>query len=88
MGLANVAVVAYFGMPIVPNDVYEVTMALAIILWRRQQKGDYTGSAQTLNSQRFNAGAGRQFQYVVDPEIAGCLSGLDAGWAVEGVWGG
>ena len=88
VGLANVAVTGYFGLPIVPNDVYEVTMALAIILWRRQQKGDYTGSAMSLNSQRFNSGAGRQFQYVVDPEIAACLSSLDHGWAVDGVWGG
>jgi hypothetical protein len=87
-GTANVAVTGYFGLATVPNDVYEVTMALAIILWRRQQKGDYAGSSMSLNSQRFNAGAGRQFQYVVDPELQACLSGLDAGWAVDGVWGG
>lgn len=87
-GYANVAVTAYFGIPIVPNDVYAVTMALAIILWRRQQKGDYAGSAQALSSQRFNAGAGRQFQFMVDPEMQACLSGLDAGWAIGAVWGG
>lgn len=87
-GTANVEVTAYFGLPFVPQDVYETTMALAIILWRRQQKGDYAGSAQTLNSQRFNSGAGRQFQFVVDPEIQACLSQLDAGWAIGGVWGG
>ena len=87
-GTRNVEVTAYFGLPIVPNDVYEVTMALAIILWRRQQKGDYTGSAQALSSQRFNAGAGRQFQFMVDPEVQACLANLDFGWAVGGVWGG
>lgn len=88
VGTANVSVTAYFGLNFVPQDVYEVTMALAILLWRRQQKGDYTGSAMPLSSQRFNAGSGRQFQFVVDPEIAACLSNLDAGWAIGGVWGG
>ena len=87
-GTRNVAVDAYWGLSFIPQDVYEVTMQLAIILWRRQQKGDYTGSSQALNSQRFNSGAGRQFQFIVDPEIQACLSQLDAGWAVGGVWGG
>lgn len=87
-GTRNIAVTAYWGLSFIPQDVYETTMALAIILWRRQQKGDYTGSAMPLNSQRFNAGAGRQFQFVVDPELQACLSALDAGWAVGGVWGG
>lgn len=87
-GTRNVAVTAYWGLSFVPQDVYQVTLALALILWRRQQKGDYEGSSVALNSQRFNAGAGRQFQYVVDPEIQACLSQLDAGWAIGGVWGG
>ena len=87
-GIANVTVEAYWGLPFIPQDVYEVALALATLLWRRQQKGDYTGSSMALNAQRFQGGAGRQFQYVVDPEIAACLSALDAGWAVGGVWGG
>jgi len=87
-GTANVAVTGYWGLSFIPQDVYEVTLMLAILIWRRQQTGDYTGSSVALNSQRFNAGAGRQFQFIVDPEIQACLSQLDAGWAVGGVWGG
>lgn len=87
-GVASVTVTAYWGLPFIPQDVYEVALALATLLWRRQQKGDYTGSSMALNSQRFQGGAGRQFQYVVDPEIAACLSALDAGWAIGAVWGG
>lgn len=87
-GTANVSVTGYFGLPFVPQDVYEVTLALGIILWRRMQKGDYAGSSVTLSIQRFNSGAGRQFQVVADPELAACLSALDAGWAIGGVWGG
>ena len=87
-GIGTVTVDAYWGLPFIPQDVYEVALALATLLWRRQQKGDYTGSSMALNSQRFQGGAGRQFQYVIDPEIAACLSALDAGWAIGAVWGG
>lgn len=88
IGTRNIAVTGYFGLSFIPEDVYEVTLALAVILWRRQQLGEYKGSSKALNSQRFSTGQGRQFQYVVDPEIAAALSQLDPGWAVGGVWGG
>lgn len=87
-GTANVAVTGYFGLPFVPDDVAQVTLAVSLILWRRNQRADYEGTSGVLSSQRFSAGSGRQFQYAIDPEIAAALSSLDAGWAVGGVWGG
>lgn len=88
VGTANVSVVGYFGLPFVPDDVAQVTLAVSLILWRRNQRADYEGTSGVLSSQRFSAGSGRQFQYAIDPEIAAALSSLDAGWAIGGVWGG
>lgn len=88
VGTGNVSVTGYWGLPNVPDEISAVTLAIALILWRRNQKADYAGSSAVLSGQRFAGGSGRQFQFVVDPEISACLSLLDAGWAVPGVWGG
>lgn len=86
-GTANVQVTGYFGLPTVPDDVQQAAMQVALILWRRSQKTEDTPTA-TLSTQRFSGGSGRQFQTVVDAQIAAALSVLDASWAVPGVWGG
>ena len=87
-GTGNVDVTAYFGLPTVPDEIAAVTLAVALVLWRRNQSREYAGSSQALTSQRFSGGSGRVYQTIVDPEIMACLSTLDAGWAVPGVWGG
>ena len=86
-GTANVSVHAYWGLSRVPYDVEQITLQLSILLWRRQQQGDLAGPSVTLNTQRFSQGAGRQFQTIADPEVAAILGQLDAGWAIQGVWG-
>lgn len=86
-GTANVAVAGYFGLPYIPDDVAQVTLDIALVLWRREQKTE-AGPTATLSSQRFTQGSGRMMQTVADPQLAAILSALDAGWAVPGVWGG
>lgn len=39
-GTANVDVTGFFGLATVPEDIAQVTLALAILLWRRYQSGD------------------------------------------------
>ena len=39
-GTANVSVTAFFGLDTVPDDIEQVALALAILLWRRYQSGD------------------------------------------------
>lgn len=87
-GTANVSVHAFWGMSTVPDDIVAVTLAVANILWRRQQIGkDEQAPSTALSVQRFSQGAGRAAQFVADPEILSALSALDHGWRIEGVWG-
>jgi hypothetical protein len=80
-GNANVAVTGYWGLAAVPNDVVEVTLALATLYWRRMQVGGKAdggyGPTGTLV-----AGA-----FIHDTEARAILSALDAGWAIPTLLG-
>lgn len=74
-GSGNVFVTGYWGSPTVPDDIAQVTLALAVLLWRRYQSGD---PAPVVT----NLGVG------TDPEVRGILDSLWPRWGVAGVWGG
>lgn len=75
-GTANVAVTGFFGLPTVPDDVAQVTLALSVLLWRRYQAGDpqptFSG-VLGLNS---------------DPEARAILTALWPRWGISAVYGG
>ncbi len=73
-GTANVAVAGYFGIPFVPDDVAQVTLALAILLWRRYQSGSPLPDLLATTA--------------LDEDVLALLSGLDFRWRIVGVWGG
>ena len=75
-GTANVGVTGYFGLDTIPDDVAQDTLALAILIWRRYQSGDFGPDVRALL-----AGLSER-----DPEVLAILHGLD-GWAMVGVWG-
>lgn len=76
-GTANVAVTGYFGLPTVPDEVSQVTLALAVLYWRRYQSGDPTsGQIQQTASAPTN-----------DPEVQGILEILWPRWGLPWVGG-
>jgi hypothetical protein len=77
-GTANVTVTGYWGLAIVPNDVVETTLALAILYWRRMQLGstkEYGPTATIVDG-----------SYIADTEARAILSSLD-GWGIPTVLG-
>lgn len=76
VGTANVSVTGYFGLPTVPDDVAQVTLALSVLLWRRYQSGE----PQPV----FSGVLGLES----DSEASAILAGLWPRWGVPGVWGG
>jgi len=77
-GTANVAVTGYAGVNHVPSDVEQTTLAIAIIYWRRYQKGEPEPSVRPTGVRGFVES---------DPEVEGLLwSGL-SGWISLDVWG-
>jgi len=76
-GTGNVDVTGYFGIPTVPDDVAQATLALAVLYWRRYQSGDPTsGQIQQTSVAPTN-----------DPEAMGILEALWPRWGRVGVWG-
>lgn len=80
VGTANVDVTGYWGLAIVPNDVVETTLALAILYWRRMQLG---GNADGGYGPTGTVVAGT---FIADTEARAILSSLD-GWGVPTVLG-
>ena len=79
IGTANVDVVGFFGLNDVPDDIAQVTLSLAILLWRRYQSGDPAPGPTTA--------MGGQGDVVNDPEIRGILEGLYPRWGIPWVGG-
>jgi hypothetical protein len=80
-GTANVSVTGYWGLAAVPEDVVEVTLALAILYWRRMQLGG-TPEGGYGPTGTIVAGA-----FIHDTEARAILSALDAGWSVPTILG-
>ena len=80
-GTANVAVTGYWGLAIVPNDVVETALALAILYWRRMQLGSTPDAGYGPTGTVING------SFIADTEARAILSSLD-GWGVPTVLGG
>jgi hypothetical protein len=70
-GTANVDVVGFFGLPTVPEDIAQVSLALSILLWRRHQSGEPAPGPEI-------AMGGRVISK--DPEVDGILETLWPRW--------
>lgn len=81
-GTGNIDVVGFWGLNDVPDDIAQVTLQLAILLWRRYQSGDPApGPAIT-------TGGGQLAGTVnLDPEVLGILEQLYFRWGVPWVGG-
>lgn len=73
-GTANVSVTGYFGLPTVPDDVAQVTLALCVLLWRRYQSGEPAPQINTTTGEN-------------DPEVRGILEGLWPRWGIPSLGG-
>lgn len=77
-GTANVDVVGFWGLATIPEDIAQVTLALAVLLWRRYQSGDPSPGPQIAMGGRIVSS---------DPEALGILETLWPRWGRLGVWG-
>lgn len=77
-GTANVDVTAYFGLPTVPDDIAQVTLALCVLFWRRYQQGDPIPGPEVAMGGRI---------VTSDPEVHGILDSLWPRWGVPSIGG-
>jgi hypothetical protein len=88
-GTKNVEVTGYWGLNYVPDDIAQVTLAVAVVYWRRYQSGNLNPQVAASTSTGMSRGSLRTRGQVVviDPEIEGLLAQLDAGWKAHGLAG-